>query len=383
MTISFMKDYINPLFGVNVFISDMQGRLLADTNFSGNGDLVIRGSEDIIIPARFMVTIVTPEMGQHKVYVKMNTYLYVSSGDWTLTGNRTDTLGHATISLTNLPALTGPVLYSSSGFFNFTSDIISKPVMLFKAPDDLFICIHTPEGPRFKWFPGITLNGDYAIDMGSVQVPETVDITIPSEAVFFESRITGYPDGNWDSPVPFTCDMGFGDGTPVTSIPVSYPQSIFAGFHTELMVQESWESPATWYYHVDGAIPAAFKKINATVNQMQATTGRLYLQTDGQFEVTEATWGYSGLNKPDFEWNFLGPDTLSLILIPELPPKFRTTYPDLSIDSLSIRSVHLMHFAQPVTYDGFLDLILKSSHPDPLQRLETSSVIWLPLQNKK
>jgi len=383
MTINFTRDIINPLFGAIVFISDMQGRLVADTIFNGNGNLMIQVSHDFTIPDKFMVTIITPEMGQHKVFVKMNTYLYASTAEWTLSGNRADTLGHATISLTNLPPMTGPVLYSSSGFFNLTSDVISKPVILSKTPDNLYIMIHTQEGPRFKWFTGLNLNGDYLVDMGSTQIPEIASITLPSKAVFFESHVTGYPDGNWDSPIPYTCDIGFGDGTPVTSISVTYPPLIFSGFHTELMVQESWDSPATWYYHVDGDIPVTFKKINAAVNQMQATNGKLYLQTSGQFEVTSATWGFSGSNTPDFEWKIFGPDTISQIILPDLSQKFKLSYPELSIDSLSFQSVELMHFVQPISYYGFLDQILKSSHPDPIQRLETSSVIWLPLQPKK
>jgi len=382
MTINFTHDFINPILGAIVFVSDMEGRLLADTNFSGNGILNIQVNQGAI-PEKFMITIITPEMGAHKIEVKMNTYLYATSTEWTLSGNRADTLGHATISLTDLPAMTGPVLYSSSGYFNFTSDVTSKTVMLYKTPDDLYIGIHTTDGPRFKWVPGINLNGNYSVDMGSTQIPEVTTVALPSQAIYFEARITAYPDGNWDSPVPFTCDMGFGDGTPVTTIPVSYPSQIFKDFHTELMVQESWESPASWYYHVDGVIPATFKKINAEVNQMQASPGKLNLQTSGQFEVMMANWDFNPTNRPDFEWNVFGPDTISQIVLPALSPKFEKTFPELNLDSLVFRSVELMHFAQPVTYYGFLDLILKSSHPNPIQRVETSSVIWLPLQVKK
>lgn len=383
MTINFSNDFINPILGAIVFISDMQGNTLADTSFSGNGKLLIQVNPEIAIPGKFMVTIIKPEMGEHKVLVTMNTYLYAGTTECTLTGNRSDTLGHATISLTNLPALTGPVLYSSSGFFNLTSDVVSKPVMLYNSPDNLYVSIHTTEGPRFKWFTGLILNGTYSVDMDSTQTSEITSVVLPFQAIYFEANITGFSDGNWDSPTPFTCDMVFGDGTAVTSIPVAYPSQIFTGFHTELMARESWESPASWYYHVDGAIPTTFKKINAEVSQMQATTGRLDIHTNGQFEVTVASWVYSAPNKPYFTWNIFGPDTLSRIVLPALSPAFEKAYPELSIDSLIFLSAGLMHFVQPITYSSFLDLTLKSSHPNPMQRLETSTVIWLPLQLKK
>jgi hypothetical protein len=383
LTIDFTNDFINPIFGVIVFVSDMQGRCLADTSFNGNGTLSVQAGMETEIPGRFMVTMVVPEMGEHKVLVNMSTYLYTGTADWNLTGARTDTLGHATITLTNLPQMAGPVLYSSSGFFNLTTVVTSKPVLLYKNPDDLYIKLPTASGTKYKWITGLSLNGDLQIDAGTAEPAGLTNISLPGQAIYYEAKVLGYLEPGFNSTIPYTVDLAFGDGTPASTIPVSHPVQLFSGYHTDIFYLESWESPATWRYQADGEIPQEFKKINASVSSMDVSSGKVSVQKAGHYEVSVATWNFSAQNMPEFSWCLFGPDTVSVFVLPDLSTKFVQRYPELKIDSLVFQSVSLLHFIEPVTYEGFLDQILKSGVPDPEQRLETSSVIWLPLQSKK
>jgi hypothetical protein len=152
----------------------------------------------------------------------------------------------------------------------------------------------------------------------------------------------------------------------------------------DIKIAESWDSPATYAYRTDGAIPATFKKINASVTSVEASTASVRVMKTGENELTVAYWMYSGTpEQPDFRWRIFGPDTVSRFTLPELSPKFEKLYPELSRDSLVFQSVSLLHFIQPTTYQDFLNRILVSGEADAEQRMETSSLIWLPLQPKK
>jgi hypothetical protein len=212
LSITFSQKYLNPLFTAVIFISDPQGNLIADTTFKGDGLLEVRVPETTVIPANLMVTVVSPELGAHRANIYLNTYLYPAATAWTLTGSRPDTLGHATISLTNLPPLTGPVLYSASGFFNYTSSVTAKPVMLYKNPDNLFVKISTNSGTKFRWIPGIELSNDYIIDMSSAEAVTAQTIALPAPMVSYEARINGFTGDGFDSPVPYTAAIEIGGG---------------------------------------------------------------------------------------------------------------------------------------------------------------------------
>jgi len=384
LTINFSGKYLNPIFTAVIFVSDLQGNVIADTTFKGDGLLTVEVPEQTVVPGKIMVTIVAPEMGAHRVNVYLTTYLYPTATTWNLSGSRPDTVGHATITLTNLPALTGPVLYSSSGFYNFTSSVTSKNLLLYKSPDDLFIKLTTSSGTKVKWVPGIETGKQYNIDVSDAEDVAGQTIGLPGPAVSYEARISGYTGAGFDSPIPYTAAIEIGGSAPVTEIPVSVPPQPFTGFHTDIRIAETWESPATYCYRTDGAVPSAFKKINASVTSVEPATASVRIGKTGENELTVAYWMYSGTpEQPDFRWRIFGPDTVSLFTIPKLSPQFKKLYPELIRDSLVFQSVSLLHFIQPITYDGFLEKLLVSGEPDAEQRIETSSVIWLPLQSKK
>jgi hypothetical protein len=377
-TVNFTDNYINPQLNAIVFISDMTGKLLSDTLVSGNGSIQVQVPSGTQVPSEFMVSIVTWEFFIHNFLVSINTYNAISKSTWTFTGHRADTVGRVTISLNNVPPHTGPVLFSNAGYSNVTFITDNRINNLYRSPDDLYIHLLTSEGPRYKWISGITKGGTYNIDMAQSELPVLQDISFPITSVYYEGVITGYQGQDMESPLYFLVDELLGDGIPVNSIPVSYPPSHFTAFHTELSLITDWSSPSTYSYWVDGAIPAAFKKIDADVITLSSSTGRADFTATGAYNVSNANWSFSATNNLIFEWNVYGPDSTTVMILPELSPSMHQMFPDLSIDSLTLQNIRLLNFYGLSSYNDFITKMFADIPTVGMKHMEASTVKRVP-----
>ena len=377
-TVNFMDNYINPQLNAIIFISDMQGKLLADTMISGNGTIHIMPESGITIPPKFMVTIATWEPDMHNFRISLNTYYQIPVSEWIFQGHRMDTVGHVTISLKNVPQHDGPVLFSNSGYSNLTLNTNERVNYLYKNPDDLYILINTSSGPRYKWVPDITKGEIYNVDMSETSIPEFQMISFPGSEVYYEVRVYGYHDQNVESPLSCLLNEQLGDGTAVSSVQVNYPPAKFSTFHSIISLVEDWTSSSTYFYWVDGVIPSSFKKIDASVTSFQPAKGMVEFSTNGTYNVSNATWSFTAANFQHFDWSVYAPDSTKTIILPEIPPSIRQMFPVLSLDSLVLDNIQLMNFTGLPTYDDFIYQTLVKNPPVGIEHLETSTVKVLP-----
>jgi hypothetical protein len=377
-TVNFTDNYINPKLDAIVFISDMNGKLLADTLVSGNGSIQIQAQVGIQIPSKIMVSIATWEFFIHNFIIKINSYYTESSSTWYFRGHRADTVGQASISLNNVPQHTGPVLFSNAGYTNLTFNTSNRINNLYRSPDDLYIQLITPDGPRYKWIPGITKGGNYNIDMAQTEIPVMQEITFPVTAVYYEAIIKGYEDLDAESPLFYVVDDLLGDGNPVNSISVSYPSSQFNTFHSNLSMITDWNSTSSYFYWLDGAIPETFKMIDAAVTSISASTGSAEFNTTGTYNVSNANWGFSATNNLIFQWSVYVPDSTKAIHLPELSPSMHQMFPVLSLDSLTLDNIQLMNFYQYPTYSDVISKMFETVPSLGMEHMETSTVKVVP-----
>jgi len=378
MTIDFTDNYVNPKLGALVFISDMNGELLADTLFTGNQHLVIYPMAGKTAPARFMVTIASWEPNMHNFTISMNTYLYIEPAAWRLKGERHDTLGHITVSLSNVPAHTGPVLYANLGFSNLTFATLERINYVYVNPDDLYIKINTASGVKYVWQTGIAPGGTYTTDMAQTLAAETKTIALPGTAVYYEATLTGYRQPFTEGAQATEADEVFGDGTPASSITVSYPPSTYTSFNTDLNYTADWTSNITWRYHVQGAIPDAFKQTSATVHNVTPVPGThtLSINTGGDFTTANANWIFMARNNQIFQWTVTGPDSITTIHLPKLPPSVAKMFPVLALDSLTLSNIELSKCWSHPSYPAYLQAIFDPTQPHSAETMEVSSMVW-------
>lgn len=374
-TVTLTDNFIPDQYKAIVFVSGPDGKLLADTTCTANGTYNLCLKDGAVMPAWVMVTIVNYETVMHELKIHMNTYTHVTpQSNWTIKGLNPDSTGHIITSLLNVPSPHGQILYSNSGYYNITFNPDLRTSMLYKSTDDLYVKVSYSTGDRFKIVSGVLPNGNYNIDMGDASLTESQSISFPFPVQNYEADVFGYKEQNFDSPIPTLADMVISDGNTVNTIKVSYPPSFFAGYNTQLMIQETYTSDVLYYYHTDGVIPGTFKKTDASILSMQPEKGSVKVQSTGTFEMITAHWEYISPALEFYDWQIYVPDTTQTVTLPAIAPAFSRLFNSLAIDSLNLVYTELTDFQTLASYNEFLQKVFDPSHPQTPDRFESSSV---------
>lgn len=379
MTLQFTHDFVNPKLGAIAFISTMEGTLLADTGFTGNSTIVLYPKPGVTVPSRFMVTVATWEPDMHNFTISLRSWMYIAPSTWQFMGDRRDTIGSCKVTLNNLPPHTGPVLFANAGYSNSTFTTDNRTNLIYLQPDDLYIKANTSNGPFYQWQRTIAPGGNYTVDMAMAVPAETQTIALPGSAVYHEAALSGYRHYLSQSAPPTKTDEIFGDGNPASAVVVSYPPQTYTAFATDLLYIDDWNSGLSWRYHMYGAIPEAFRKTDATVVVASPRQpAGLTLSTTGTFTATVATWRFQSTINQTFRWTVTGPDTVTRIDLPVLPPSILQMFPVLRLDSLSYYQTELFHFADATSYETLLNQLYNAENPLPINSMEYSTVIRKP-----
>ncbi|MCX6248995.1 MAG: hypothetical protein NTW10_14815 [Bacteroidetes bacterium] len=341
-----------------ILVSDPQGNYLGDTLCQANGRYPVFLKSAYPVPSQVAITVGYVEIIMHTLTVHLNTYTGVAPyGEWKMKGNRPDTLGNAVVSLTNLPVLTGPVIYSNSGYTNMTFKTTDKEQMMYVSPDDLYIKIMTLTGDKFKIVPGITLSGNYSVDMADAVEPANHTISFPMMVLDYDISVSGYKGANLETSIPFLTDRIISDGSLINKVDLDYPPSVFTGFITEMMIRESYTSDLQWFNHADGDIPDQFLKINAVINSVSANSGQSSINASGTFMMFVTNWQYTDKDNTLFDWNIFGPETSMAISLPSLSPNLQKSLPTLMADSMQYTSTELRFYPNLKNYQDILGVL--------------------------
>ncbi len=353
-TINFTDNYIKKQLSGFVLVSDPQGKFLGDTICYTNGRYPVYLKSNFPVPARLTITVGYYEVYMHLLIIHLNTYTNVTPfGEWKMKGSQPDTIGHAIVSLANLPVLDGPIIYSNAGYSSMTFITSNQEQMLFLSPDDLYVKIKIPGGDKFKWVPGIKLSETYTIDMSDAVIPAYHTISLPMNAEDYDVSLSGYNGTNYESSLTVLTDRVISNGI-INSVNLAFPPSTFSGFLTDMMIRELYTSDVQWFYRFAGDIPDQFRKIDASINSVNAVAGNASLNTSGTFMMSEVNWQFVDIEHTLFDWNIFGPDTSNVLSLPVLSPNLAKQFPTLKADSMIYTSTELRDYPNLNNYQGIL-----------------------------
>ena len=378
MTVNVSGHYFSQVLGGVIFISDMQGKTLSDTFCLNDGTYKFYGRAGASVPSLMEVTTVKADPYWHSFSIIIETFTCISSSEWTLLGSRADTVGQAFPVYLNIPDHNDAILISSSGYSNLTSTLEQIPIPLYKTPDDIYFGIPTSAGMKYKWFSGIKAGSRDTFDLSNLLVPEKRTISFPSPVQYYECRVQGYTGTDFSSPIPYMIDEILGNGIIASSVDAYYPPSRFQGFHTDLMVVETWASNQSWFYQVDGQIPAAFRKVNAQVNSFTSTKRSLKLNASGVMDAVSGTWKYLSPYQGLVEWTVYGPDTATSLQLPDVAPSLNQMFPWFSRDSMNFTNVQLIDMVNCQGYQQVIKRLFDPSNPSAFERQEASILSEAP-----
>jgi hypothetical protein len=371
MTIRFTSDFINPKLGAIVFVSDMTGKTLADTMVIGNPLVAL--SSKAGFHSTFQVTIAKWEPDMHNFLVTIDTYLYVAPGEWTVCGNRPVAAGEAGYELINAPASGGPVLVSGPAYANLTFATAGK-LNVYHYPDQLYIKVGTATGGRYKWIPGIAPGASIQCDLTTMNdaLQKTIVFSVPAQ--FFTSKIYGLHDTAAIPQMPVMTDTQFGEGTIASETMLCIPAESFPGYILSAEFIREWGSPVTYLYEKTGQIPDSIPMCNGTVEAKESAGGAVRFSTAGDFTETMAEWRFLDTTNLAFVWKVHGPDTLTSIRLPQIPPSLAAMFPALSHGSLQLMYFELSRFPGLNDYWELLGARFGNESPGRGYRLEKCTV---------
>ena len=100
----------------------------------------------------------------------------------------------------------------------------------------------------------------------------------------------------------------------------------------------------------------------------------LSLTAGGTFTLVSATWQFSASNNQTFTWTISGPDTTTLLTLPNLPPSMAKMFPVLALDSLTYSHVELANYFLYPSYNPFIGACFDPAHPLSPTKMEAASV---------
>jgi hypothetical protein len=375
LTVNFTDKFIPDQLSAIVFISDANGNLLADTTCRSNGQYLIYPENDRKVTSTIMVTVVNYEVVMHILEVHLNTYTKVTPySEWTLKGTKPDSVGHSVVNLTNLPAITGPILYSNAGFHNLTFRSSNCIQLMYKTPDELYVRIRTAGVDKYKWQEGIVPGNTYTVDMSDAIAADHHTITFPFNVKDYEVVVSGYTGANFDSPLTHRTDEILSDGIAVNSIRVAFPPALFSGYISDLMLHETYQSDVQWFSHSLGNIPDQFRKIDATVTSVAVNGQQVVKVAAGTYKVWGANWQFYSSGEQSFDWNIYGPDTTSVLKLPVIAPAVSAFFTSICMDSLQYQYIQLDDYPNLSDYNEVLQKLFVTSSPKTASDFEKSSI---------
>jgi hypothetical protein len=254
------------------------------------------------------------------------------------------------------------MLISAAGYANLTFTPGQFPVTLYKNPDNLYVGIPTEEGMKFKWFEGIRAGSADTLDLSGALNAEALPLKLAQQPVaWYECHLYGYSEENFITPIPHLINESLGSENPSGTILLEFPPGKFTGYYTTIKVLDNWSSGIEYDYQTHGAIPSGFVRISAGMNPPVAEGYKLPLNPTGSFDLLSGTWKYQSPYQGMVEWTIFGPDTASLLMIPEISKELAGIFPWLDRDSLTFSHAELTDFS---TIDGYSAVLGKIFNPE-------------------
>lgn len=375
-TITFTGHFVTSQVPVILFLSYPDGTVYLDTTCGQNGTYTLFPPAGKAVPETFSVTIVQPRTYWHSFLVEISTFDGVRGGTaWAMRGSLPDTAGSATVSLKNLPAITGPILYSCTGFYNLTMQSVNRTMTLSENPSDLCIRIATTDGTFYRYDQHLLNDGaSLEVDMTGVVAAAEKSVSLPFEAGEYTFLLYGNTENEYDPGSSLLTDYVISDGFPADTVRIHYPPDRFNGYYTEMMISEQFGAGETFHYHTDGAIPSHFSRIDATLAAIQPEKARVSFSASGQFDMTSAQWDFMDKGNIIYTWRCYSRDTTRQLSVPAISPALSRWFPTLRHDSLSLTHVELTDLLTLPTYAALLETLFNPASPSLMNRYDATTV---------
>ena len=347
-----------------IFISDMDGTVLAEATWTGNASLKIKPPADLDqLPDKISVTTVAKNKYGDLI---LTTNLYISpdlSWTWKIAPlpDFDNPVGSLSFDFQNIPDHNGYSIssrwndrYSSSGTLP-SSYIFS----VYESPVNIFLKLNTTNA-GVKYLMRNDLYAGYnLLDLSSLQSTVIKTVEIPTGSGSIMANLYGFHMPGSFYQGCYLLDRLVIPQSAELSLTFHYPLSVFTDYRTVIYLYDPDQSNNFWYYSVYGSMPNSFNKINADFSIVDFGLDNFRIQTTGSFDQLRSVWRQSG-NDIQIWWYVYGPPQVNEYALPELPNSVTQKYPDLNRESFTLYFADLIDYSQLNSYEEILDIMFRS-----------------------
>jgi len=366
-TANFTNDWLCPDCGEGIiFISDIDGNVLAEETWTGNESFEILPPTDITtFPEKISVTTLTSDEDGN-VFMTSNLNIPLGSS-WTWGKDYPspdyDNTVTAEFDFQNIPDHGGYILSSLWSSRSSTSGILSSPYSFYfyESPMDIYLKLNTTDsGPKYLWVNNIT-GGNYQVDLSSLISTESELIDLQGSSVGFRQYLYGYPVPGSRYTGRYIIDRDYDYDSTVTSLSVYYPPSTFSDYRTSLYFYDTDDIDNFWYQATYGDIPNSFTKIEADFDFVSVLVNNFQISlTNSNFDEIRTSWRQSNDNYY-ISWYVYGPTNLSSYSLPSLSNSVIQDFPYVDRESFELIYTDLIEYSELSSYEEILDIIFNST----------------------
>ena len=364
-TANFTNDWLCADCGEGIiFISDMDGNVLAEATWTGNASFEIEAPEDLTeFPDKISVTTVTrPWEGSSSVILMTNLDIPVGSS-WTWGKDYPEVpdsdIATAEFSFQNIPTHTGYVFAKTWNTTSGPELYTPYDLQLRETPTNIYLKLKlTDSDHKYIWLNDIT-GGSYQIDLSNMS--ETESQTIDLQGDFASSSLSLFgivnPGNRYSAKYRIYDEQKY---TTVNAMSVHYPPSTFTDYYTRLTLYDNENSDDYWYQSVYGGIPNSFDKIDADFDFISTSPNNFQISTTStNFDQIRSIWKQETYDYYS-SWYLYGSADFTSYSLPTFPNSVIEKYPDLDNDLFELYRSDLVDHSELNSYYEILDILFNS-----------------------
>ena len=362
---NFSKDFLSSNESAILFISDMQGALLADTFFTiPSAFKLYPKSPNVDIPDRIMVTLFIVSSYNQDSYVNILTYVNVQPANGYWPGNSfLQHSGNISLTFEKIPTNSvEQIVYSVLGYFekaSFVPQYVSLP--LYSSNDNLYVKIKKKDNSVLvKWIPAVQAGTSYSIDYSSMDSPVSKSIVFPFPVNYVSMLLTGYLGKEDFAAGGYVLQWDTMNDTLADNITVFLPKAVFPNFKTSCYFHKSSVNNKHFYQYKTGKIPSEFNIVDADALFPDTSNDKFHIATSGNFQTLTLFWNYIPDTLSYYSWRFFCPNSQIHCVFPELPSSVRTLIPAFNSMLFSFNHADLGYYPSIHSYDDYINKTCRS-----------------------
>jgi hypothetical protein len=345
-----------------VFISDMDGNVLAEKTWSGNDSFEmfidvglnksgVEGFNNI------SVTTVT----NNRIITNMNIPI---GSSWTWKGYPSSQIDYdnpyvGELDFQNVPEHVGYTISSKWTSGSSNSGTLSNPLSysFYESPMDIYIKLNTiNNGVKYIWLNDV-VSGSRQDNLSNMENTNSKTISFSGNSGGFRKYLDGFINNGNFYEGRHRLDSRYDIHNIVNSVNVYYPENSFSDYKTSLYIYDDSNTDNFWSQSIYGEIPSNFTKINADFEFTNTSYDNFEMAAAGEFLSTFSSWGDGDSNY----WSLYGDETTLQYKLPNLPYSVFQLF-GFNRESFNLIYAELGDHSELNSYSEKLDILFKSDN---------------------